>query len=73
MWKPFKVDKMVIATPFRYDLWTGVDSKEDETIDVHCLVPNGLYVNFRVSSQLTLSDLKEVNMLIESQRNFSIS
>jgi hypothetical protein len=56
---------------FRYDLWTSLDYREDENIHIHCLIPNGLYIDFFVSPQLTLSELKEVNklLMLMMQRN----
>lgn len=56
---------MVVEVLFRHDLWATTDLREDDNIiDVHCLVPNGLYINFKVSSLLTLSELKEVNKIM---------
>lgn len=51
---------MVIALPFRYDLWSD-PVREEDLIDVHCLIPNGNYIFFKVKSTVTLIDLKEVS------------
>lgn len=52
---------MVVALPFRYDLWSNSDSvREEDSIDVHCLLPNGNYINFKCKTSTTLEDMKEV-------------
>lgn len=53
---------MVVALPFRYDLWSNSDSvREEESIEVHCLLPNGNYINFKCKTATTLEDMKEVS------------
>lgn len=53
---------MVVALPFRYDLWSSSDPvREEDVIDVHCLIPNGNYVNFSLKKINTLRELKEVS------------
>lgn len=50
--------------PFRYDLWGGSGTdpvKEEDDIEVHCLIPNGCYITFKCASQTTLVELKEVS------------
>lgn len=52
---------MVIALPFHYDLWYGSEPvKEEDHIDVHCLIPNGSYIVLQCRSKTTLFELKEV-------------
>lgn len=52
---------MVVALPFRYDLWSSSEPvREEDMIDVHCLIPNGSYIILRCRSQTTLFELKEV-------------
>lgn len=51
----------MVAQTFRYDLWSSSDPvKEDDLIDVHCLIPNGNYINFKCKSKTTLAEFKEV-------------
>lgn len=52
---------MVVALPFRYDLWSSADPvREEDLIDVHCLIPNGSYINFKCTSKTSVHELKEV-------------
>lgn len=52
---------MVVALPFLYDLWSSADPvKEEDFIDVHCLIPNGSYISFKCTSKTTCTELKEV-------------
>lgn len=52
---------MVVALPFRYDLWSSADPvREEDLIDVHCLIPNGSYINFKCTSKTSIHELKEV-------------
>lgn len=52
---------MVVAQTFRYDLWSSSDPvREEDLIDVHCLIPNGSYINFKCTSKTTLAEFKEV-------------
>lgn len=56
-----RVQAMVVALPFRYDLWSSSEPvREEDFIDVHFLIPNGNYVNFKCRSKTTLFELKEV-------------
>lgn len=70
---------MVVAVEFRYDLWSGVDSVRDEDlIDVHCLIPNGSYIHFKCTPQISVHELKEVrleqmNHAIVKEKNTKIS
>lgn len=64
-------ETMVVALPFRYDLWSSSDAvKEDDLIDVHCLIPNGAYILLKVRSKTTLFELKEVR-ITESENSES--
>lgn len=52
---------MVVVLPFRYDLWSSSEPvREEDLIDVHCLIPNGSYIVLRALSNTTLFELKEV-------------
>lgn len=54
---------MVVAIPFRYDLWSTSDPvKEQDPIDVHCFFPNGIYINFKVKQNITIIEFKEVGI-----------
>lgn len=52
---------MVVALPFRYDLWSSSEpAREEDLIDVHCFIPNGSYIVMRLQLKTTLFELKEV-------------
>jgi hypothetical protein len=54
---------MVVALPFRYDLWSSSEPvREEDLIDVHCLIPNGSLIPMKVLSTTTLFELKEVRI-----------
>lgn len=46
---------------FKHDLWTS--DREDDNIDVHCLMPNGNYISFKCPATLSLFEMKEVCIL----------
>lgn len=52
---------MVVALPFSYDLWSSSDPvREEDLIDVHCFIPNGNYIQFKLQISTTLQEMKEV-------------
>lgn len=52
-----------MVAPFKYDLWTAEPVRDDENITVHCFMPNGNYIYFNCSLQMTLFEMKEVRGL----------
>lgn len=64
---------MVVALPFRYDLWSSADPvREEDFIDVHCLIPNGSYISFKCTSKTTLTELKEVTKAVKNKMNHAV-
>lgn len=55
---------MVVANgPFCYDLWSSSEPvREEDLIEVHCLIPNGSYIVLKVRSKTSLFELKEVKL-----------
>jgi hypothetical protein len=64
---------MVVALPFRYDLWSSTEPvREEDSIDVHCLIPNGNLIVLNVRSKTTLFELKEVRITERKRVNHAL-